>query len=201
LAHAEHLDNKIKGIDTGAVPTSPSFKDVPMTPTISKSSSPTPFRLESSPVTSVSRPNSVTPTITNLNAPSTISLKSDEAMESPWNYAIQSDDAVSAFLGESSVVSPTRAHPQLGLNVTNVQANNLTPFGKWENDEDVNECRRCHRKFGLLTRRHHCRFVQNFIAETITNFYKKIKVDMDNSIFFFFVSFFIIIILNFYLMN
>lgn len=164
MSHAEHLDNRIKGIDTGATPTSPSFKDVPITPTLSKSSSPTPFRLESSPVTPTSRPNSVAPTITNLNAPSTLSLRSTE--ESPWNHTIQSDDAVSTLFGESSVVSPTRAHAQLGLTVTNVQANTLTPFGKWENDEDVQDCRRCHRKFGIWIRRHHCRFVKNFIAET-----------------------------------
>ncbi|CAB4389334.1 unnamed protein product [Rhizophagus irregularis] len=156
LAHAEHLDNRIKRIDTGTAPTSPSFKDVPITPTISKSSSPTPFRIESSPVTPASRPNSVAPTITNLHAPSTLSLKSNETTESPWNHTFQSDDA-GTFFGESSVVSPTRAHAQLGLTVANVQANNITPFGKWENDEDVQECRRCRKKFGLWIRRHHCR--------------------------------------------
>ncbi|GBC07517.1 hypothetical protein RclHR1_07500002 [Rhizophagus clarus] len=150
-SHAEHLDNRING-----VPTSPSFKEIPITPTLSKSSSPIPFRLESSPVTPVNRSSNVTPTITN-NA-STISLISNETTDSPWNNAFQSDDAGSASIfGESSVVSPTRAHPQIGLNVTNVQANNLTTFGKWENDDDVPECRRCHKKFGLWIRRHHCR--------------------------------------------
>ncbi|RIA80626.1 hypothetical protein C1645_594994 [Glomus cerebriforme] len=156
LEHAEHLDNRIKGIDTGAVPASPSFKDIPMTPTLPKSTSP--FRLDSP----VNRSRSVTPTITNLNAPSTTSLKSNETFESPWNNTVQSDDVAGSntpILGDSSMVSPTRAHAQLGLNITTVQANNITPFGKWENDEDVHECRRCRKKFGLWIRRHHCRFV------------------------------------------
>jgi len=186
MTHAEHLDNRIRGIDTGAAPISPSFKDVPMTPTIQKAASPTPFRLETSPV---NRPRNVTPTMTNLNAPSTTSLKSNETYDSPWNNTVQSDDAVN--FSESSVVSPTRAHPQQSLTITNVQANDLISFGKWENDEDVHECRRCHKKFGLWNRRHHCRFVQNVTIESITNF----KVDVDNSIFYFILLYFI---LNFY---
>jgi len=151
MTHAEHLDNRLKGIGIDTE----SFKEIPMTPTLPRASSPTQFRFES-PI----RSRSVTPTITNLNAPSTTSLKSFETMDSPWNNTVQSNDAVgnsSPVLNDSSMVSPTRAHPQTGLNVTNVQANNLSPFGKWENDDEVLECRSCRKKFGLWIRRHHCR--------------------------------------------
>jgi hypothetical protein len=156
MANAEHLANRINP------PPSPSFKDVPMTPTIPKSSPPQilPFRFE----IPASQSRNETPT---LNASSTTSIKSFDASpdnDNPWNNnTVQSNDIVSnssSVLGEPSVVSPTRAYPQIGLNVTNVQADNISPF-KWENDEDVHDCRKCHKKFGIWIRRHHCRFVQN----------------------------------------
>ncbi|CAI2184165.1 13535_t:CDS:2 [Funneliformis geosporum] len=158
MTHAENLDNILRNeIVAAPQSTSPSFKDVPMTPTIPQPSSPSQFRLDSP----ANRSRSVTPnagTISNFNAPSTTSLKSFETIESPWNDTVQSNDVVgnsSSIFGDSAMVS-TRAHPQLGLTVKNVQA--ITTFcGKWENDEDVHECRRCQKKFNVIFRRHHCR--------------------------------------------
>jgi hypothetical protein len=161
MTHAEHLDNRLNRIGNDAE----SFKDVPMTPT-HRSSSPNQFKFESP----INRSRSVTPTITNLNNPSTTSLKSFETMESPWNNTVQSNDASSPVLNDSAMVSPTRSHPQTSLSFTNVQANNISPFGKWENDDEVHECRNCHKKFNLWIRRHHCRFVQMFILRLM--FYK-----------------------------
>ncbi|CAG8565108.1 14124_t:CDS:2 [Funneliformis caledonium] len=153
MTHAEYLDNILRNELSS---TSPSFKDVPMTPTITQPLQSL-FRLESPD----DRPKNVTPnagTISNFNAPSTTSLKSFETIESPWNDTVQSNDVVgnsSSIFGDSAMVSPTRAHPQLGLTVKNVQA--ITVVGKWENDEDVHECRRCQKKFNMIFRRHHCR--------------------------------------------
>ncbi|RHZ63724.1 hypothetical protein Glove_328g26 [Diversispora epigaea] len=139
------------GVATSAVPVSPSLHEIPMTPNnISIPPSPIPIRPER-PKT----PNSNT--ITSFKAPSTTSF---ETIESPWSNVVQSEDistSTQPSIYESSV-SPIRVHPQTGLSLTNVPAHSLTtPAGKWESDQDVNECRRCRKRFGLFVRKHHCR--------------------------------------------
>ncbi|CAJ0823537.1 4569_t:CDS:10 [Entrophospora sp. SA101] len=53
----------------------------------------------------------------------------------------------------NGMVTPTR-----GLNITNVPASStLTTHPKWENDDDVYECRKCQKKFNFWIRKHHCR--------------------------------------------
>ncbi|CAG8443303.1 7218_t:CDS:2 [Diversispora eburnea] len=134
------------GIETPAVPVSPSLHEIPMTPNnISKPPSPIPIRLER-PKT----PNSNT--ITSFKAPSTTSF---ETIESPWSNVVQSEDistSTQPSVYESSV-SPIRVHPQAELSLTNVPAHSLTtPVGKWESDQDVNECRRCRKRFVVCDR-------------------------------------------------
>nr|CAG8530239.1 2808_t:CDS:2 [Entrophospora candida] len=56
----------------------------------------------------------------------------------------------------NGMVTPNRAYPKIGLNTTNVPASTLK-HPKWENDENVQECRQCQKKFNFWIRKHHCR--------------------------------------------
>ncbi|KAK2466324.1 hypothetical protein APHAL10511_001966 [Amanita phalloides] len=48
---------------------------------------------------------------------------------------------------------PTREAPQASLSSRHI----LQQSGLWERDEEVSNCRDCKRRFGFLTRKHHCR--------------------------------------------
>ncbi|CAG8706848.1 21822_t:CDS:2, partial [Gigaspora rosea] len=137
-SHVETLEYMVKGND--GAPRSPSLHDVPITPNLSKSPSPIlPFRSDISTNPSKAIDKS---TITNLRAPSTASI---EVIENPWKNAFPSEDVGNAqpSIYENQIVSPTRAHPQTGINMTNASGHSISSGYKWENDEDVNECRRC----------------------------------------------------------
>lgn len=159
IQHADYLETTLRGgggAETSAATVSPSLHEIPMTPNnISKPPSPLPIRLERPKTPNVNL-------ITSFEAPSTTSFETIES-PSPWSNVVQSEDisdSTQPSVYEGSV-SPIRVHPQTGLSLTNVPAHTLTTPLKWENDQDVNECRRCRRKFGLFVRRHHCRFVSN----------------------------------------
>ncbi|CAG8665443.1 14027_t:CDS:2, partial [Dentiscutata heterogama] len=152
MRHAEYLENMVKGNDV--TPRSPSLHDVPMTPNLSKSPSPIlPFRLD---LSSNIPKTTDTEIITNLRAPSTASI---DVIEDPWKNAFPSEDVGNAqpSIYENQIVSPTRAHPQTGINMTNASGHSISSGYKWENDEDVNECRRCKGRFSMFVRKHHCR--------------------------------------------
>ncbi|RIB16378.1 hypothetical protein C2G38_1515493 [Gigaspora rosea] len=153
-SHVETLEYMVKGND--GAPRSPSLHDVPITPNLSKSPSPIlPFRSDISTNPSKAIDKS---TITNLRAPSTASI---EVIENPWKNAFPSEDVGNAqpSIYENQIVSPTRAHPQTGINMTNASGHSISSGYKWENDEDVNECRRCKGRFSMFVRKHHCRSV------------------------------------------
>ncbi|CAG8567763.1 11687_t:CDS:2, partial [Dentiscutata heterogama] len=117
--------------------------DIPTTPNMSKPLSPTPLSYRSD------------ATLTNNETPSTASF---ETIEHPWNVVDNLQESILDLTSPSTMVSP-RTHPQTGVNITNAQAQTLTSHNKfkWENDEDVSECRLCDKKFRLWARRHHCR--------------------------------------------
>ncbi|CAG8803830.1 8724_t:CDS:2, partial [Cetraspora pellucida] len=94
-------------------------------------------------------PTSSDATITNHGTPSTASF---ETIEHPWNGEDVSNlqEPILDLTAPSTSVSMSRT--QTGIDMTNSQNKY-----KWENDEDVSECRLCNKKFRLWTRRHHCR--------------------------------------------
>ncbi|CAG8502147.1 2563_t:CDS:2 [Dentiscutata erythropus] len=119
--------------------------DIQTTPNMPKPLSPTPLSYRSD------------ATLTNNETPSTASF---ETIEQPFydEDAHNLQESIIDLTTHSTLVSP-RTHPQTSVNMTNAQAQTLTSHNKfkWENDEDVSECRLCDKKFRLWARRHHCR--------------------------------------------
>ncbi|CAG8620517.1 6067_t:CDS:2, partial [Ambispora gerdemannii] len=132
LTHAEYLENLIR--DTPDGQTSPTSKD---------SSSP-----------SLSRSTSSTINLTNIRADSTSSLSSFQTIDDPsWTTSSPNMDTRNPIFSGSALL---QAGAVTGISKLNASA---TPSSgaTWEHDGDVHDCRRCHRKFGLWIRRHHCR--------------------------------------------
>jgi hypothetical protein len=148
LEHLKTLDNKENGINYTML----SPRDIPTTPSTQLSNNPLFSKMKS--------PDNGSSNFTNIKASSTTSLTSFQTIENGgWTTNAQNGDAVSSslFEGSSGLGSPTR--PQTALSITTASATGLSSSRTWENDDDVVSCRRCNRKFGFITRRHHCRFV------------------------------------------
>ena len=154
LQQAEHLktfDNQGNGV----IQTPLSPRDIPTTPSTQLPSSSLFYKLRS--------PDNTLSNFTNIKASSSTSLSSLQTIENAWSTNPQSEDvgnSSSLFEGTSGLGSPTR--PQTALSTATASATGLNLSRTWENDEDVVACRRCFKKFGFITRRHHCRFVTSF---------------------------------------
>ncbi|CAG8655957.1 6021_t:CDS:2, partial [Paraglomus occultum] len=125
-------------------------RDIPTTPSTLLPSSSLFYKLKS--------PDNTLSNFTNIKASSSTSLSSLQTIENGWSTNPQSEDvgnSSSLFEGTSGLGSPTR--PQTALSTATASVTGLNSSRKWENDEDVVECRRCFKKFGFITRRHHCR--------------------------------------------
>ncbi|CAG8670785.1 4014_t:CDS:2 [Ambispora leptoticha] len=137
LKHAEFLENKLGDARSSDESTSPTSKDL----------------------SNISRSNSgIANQLNNFRSDSTTSLSSFQTVDDPsWTTSSSNLDARSSSIFSGSTLLQSTG-VVTGISKLNASATPTSnPGYTWEQDEDVQDCRRCHKKFGLLNRRHHCR--------------------------------------------